>query len=312
MNFKMITEFDFIKKYLIFGGKNSKHSLNFTDDVGLVDNKIYSTDTICENIHFFSNDKPYRIAQKLIRVNVSDIISKGVKPKYCLFNFSVGKNIDQKWISNFMKGLKSDINLFKLNLIGGDTTKTTCETVLSLTIFGSLVNNRFIRRSSAKSGDYIYVSGTIGDSALGLFCRKKRKINILKKHKEYLLNRYLKPNPRIDLVNYINNNASASTDISDGLYSDLSNICRSSKLGADINFNKIPISNSARVVLSKYPKLKELIINGGDDYEVLFTGKKGLDSNKNITEIGKMKKGRNINITDFDDITNLDGYKHKF
>ena len=118
MNFKMITEFDFIKKYLIFGGKNSKHSLNFTDDVGLVDNKIYSTDTICENIHFFSKDRPYYIAQKLIRVNVSDIISKGVKPKYCLFNFSVGKNIDQKWISNFMKGLKSDINLFKLNLIG--------------------------------------------------------------------------------------------------------------------------------------------------------------------------------------------------
>ncbi|MEC7961625.1 MAG: hypothetical protein VX163_04270, partial [Pseudomonadota bacterium] len=90
------------------------------------------------------------------------------------------------------------------------------------------------------------------------------------------------------------------------------NICRTSKLGADINFNKIPISNSAKVILSKYPKLKELIINGGDDYELLFTGKKGLDRNKNSTEIGKMKKGRNINITDFDDITNLDGYKHKF
>ena len=76
MNFKMITEFDFIKKYLISGEKNSKNSLNFTDDVGLVDNKIYSTDTICENIHFFSKDRPYHIAQKLIRVNVSDIVSK--------------------------------------------------------------------------------------------------------------------------------------------------------------------------------------------------------------------------------------------
>ena len=85
-----------------------------------------------------------------------------------------------------------------------------------------------------------------------------------------------------------------------------------SLMKGDINFNKIPISNSAKVILSKYPKLKQLIINGGDDYELLFTGKKGLDSNKNITEIGKMKKGRNINITDFDDITNLDGYKHKF
>ena len=88
--------------------------------------------------------------------------------------------------------------------------------------------------------------------------------------------------------------------------------CNYKKMLKDINFNKIPISNSAKVILSKYPKLKQLIINGGDDYELLFTGKKGLDSNKNITEIGKMKKGRNINITDFDDITNLDGYKHKF
>ena len=100
--------------------------------------------------------------------------------------------------------------------------------------------------------------------------------------------------------------------ILESFHGDLLNICRTSKLGVDINFNKIPISNSAKVILSKYPKLKELIINGGDDYELLFTGKKGLDRNKNITEIGKMKKGRNINITDFDDITNLDGYKHKF
>lgn len=308
----MINEFEFIKKYLSSKEKNSKYSLNFNDDVGLVDGKIYSTDTICEGIHFFSNDKPNLIAKKLIRVNVSDIVSKGVRPKYCLFNFSVGKNIDKKWISNFMRGLKDDIQFFKLNLIGGDTTKTLDKTVLSLTIFGNLINDKFVRRSSAKSGDYIYVSGTIGDSALGLHCKKKARVNILKKHKEFLLNRYLKPTPRIDLFNYININASASTDISDGLYSDLKNICRTSNLGADIDFNAIPLSNSARAIVSKYPKLSKLILNGGDDYELLFTGRDGLDRNKNITKIGKMKKGYNINIIDFDDITNLDGYKHKF
>ena len=106
----MITEFDFIKKYLSSKEKNSKYSLNFNDDVGLVDGKIYSTDTNCEDIHFFSNDRPNLIAKKLIRVNVSDIVSKGVKPKYCLFNFSIGKNIDEKWISNFMRGLRSDLS----------------------------------------------------------------------------------------------------------------------------------------------------------------------------------------------------------
>jgi len=308
----MITEFDFIKKYLSSKEKNSKYSLNFNDDVGLVDGKIYSTDSICEGIHFFSNDQPNLIAKKLIRVNVSDIVSKGVKPKYCLFNFSIGKNIDEKWISNFMRGLRSDIEFFKLNLIGGDTTKTFDKTVLSLTIFGNLINDKFVRRSSAKKSDYIYVSGTIGDSALGLYCKKKERVNILKKHKEFLLNRYLKPTPRIDLFNYINRYASASTDISDGLYSDLNNICQTSNLGADINFNSIPLSNSARAIISKYPKLNKLILNGGDDYELLFTGKDGLDRNKNITKIGKMKKGYNINIADFNDITDLDGYKHKF
>ena len=308
----MITEFDFIKKYLSSKEKNSKYSLNFNDDVGLVDGKIYSTDTICEDIHFFSNDRPNLIAKKLIRVNVSDIVSKGVKPKYCLFNFSIGRNIDEKWISNFMRGLRSDIQFFKLNLIGGDTTKTLDKTVLSLTIFGNLINDKFVRRSSAKNNDYIYVSGTIGDSALGLYCKKKEKVNILKKHKEFLLNRYLIPTPRIDLFNYINRHASASTDISDGLYSDLNNICRTSNLGADIDFNSIPLSNSARAIISKYPKLNKLILNGGDDYELLFTGKDGLDRNKNITKIGKMKKGYNINIADFNDITDLDGYKHKF
>lgn len=308
----MITEFDFIKKYLSSKEKNSKYSLNFNDDVGLVDGKIYSTDTICEDIHFFSNDKPNLIAKKLIRVNVSDIVSKGVKPKYCLFNFSIGKNIDEKWISNFMRGLRSDLQFFKLNLIGGDTTKTLDKTVLSLTIFGNLINGKFVKRSSAKNSDYIYVSGTIGDSALGLYCKNKERVNILKKHKEFLLNRYLIPTPRIDLFNYINRHASASTDISDGLYSDLNNICRTSNLGADIDFNSIPLSNSARAIISKYPKLNKLILNGGDDYELLFTGKDGLDRNKNITKIGKMKKGYNINIADFNDITDLDGYKHKF
>ena len=308
----MITEFDFIKKYLSSREKNSKYSLNFNDDVGLVDGKIYSTDTVCEDIHFFSNDSPNLIAKKLIRVNVSDIVSKGVRPKYCLFNFSIGKNIDEKWISNFMRGFRADINFYKLNLIGGDTIKTLDKTVLSLTIFGNLINDKFVRRSSAKNNDYIYVSGTIGDSALGLHCKTNTRVNILKRHKEFLLNRYLKPIPRIDLFNFINKNASASTDISDGLYSDLNNICRASNLGADIDFNAIPLSNSARKIISVYPKLKKLILNGGDDYELLFTGKDGLDRNENITKIGKMKKGYNINIIDFDDITNLDGYKHKF
>ena len=305
-----MNEFQFIEKYLSSKKKGKKFSLSFKDDVGYANNSIFSTDTICEGVHFFSNDNPSLIAKKLIRVNVSDIISKGINPKYCLLNLSIGKNVDEIWIKKFMKGFDSDLELFNLNLIGGDTSKTLQTTVLSLTIFGNLNNKKFIKRSSSKINDNIYVTGTIGDSSLGLFC-KKNKIDAPKKHIKYLIDRFSVPIPRIELVSFINKNASASTDISDGLYSDLNNICKSSGVGAKVEFSKLPLSEAALSVLKKKPNLKKLILIGGDDYEILFTGPNGLDKKKNITKIGKITKEKEINIVDFDDRINLDGYKHE-
>ena len=234
-----MNEFDFINKYLSSKNNFSKFSLNYRDDVGYAINSIFSTDTICEGVHFYKDDNPFLVAKKLIRVNVSDIISKGIIPKFCLLNLSLGKDVDDIWLDKFMKGINSDLNFYKLNLIGGDTTKNLHNTVLSLTIFSDLKDKKFIKRSSAKINNFIYVTGTIGDSSLGLFCRNNPDFHLLKKYSEYLKNRYLLPKPRIELANFINKNATSSTDISDGLYSDLKNICMTSKLGAEINFSKI-------------------------------------------------------------------------
>ena len=119
-----MNEFDFINKYLSSKKTSSKFSLKYKDDVGYANNNIFSTDTICEGVHFHRDDEPFLVAKKLIRVNVSDIIAKGITPKFCLLNLSLGRNVDDVWINNFMKGIDSDLNFFKLNLIGGDTTKT--------------------------------------------------------------------------------------------------------------------------------------------------------------------------------------------
>lgn len=306
-----MNEFDFIEKYLSSNKKSNKFSLNFKDDVGYANNSIFSTDTICEGVHFNTNDNPFYVAKKLIRVNVSDIIAKGIAPKFCLLNLSLGKSVNEAWLKKFMKGFNEDLSLYKLNLIGGDTTNTLQKTVLSLTIFSDLKNKKFIKRSSAKNNNFIYVTGTIGDSSLGLYCIKNLNLKLPKKYLNYLKKRYLVPEPRFELASFINKNASSSTDISDGLYSDLNNICKASGLGADIYFPKIPISKAALKLIAVKSNLKERVINGGDDYEILFTGPKGLDRKENITMIGKMTNGNKINFIDFDDSIKLDGYKHE-
>ncbi len=294
----MKSEFEIVKKYIQpLVDDNDKYSIGLSDDVGIVDNLIFSTDTIVEGIHFFSNNKPEDIAKKLVRVNVSDLIAKGVRPGFCLLNFSAGSIINERWIKNFMYSLNEDFKKYKINLVGGDTVQTKGKTVLSLCIFGKNPKSNIKLRSSAVPGDNIYVSGTIGDSALGLMVLNN-KLQVNKNFKEFLIDRYLIPKPRIELVNIINKKANASIDISDGLIQDLQNLCLSSGVGAEINFADIPLSSAARSVVNKNSKMIEVILNGGDDYEILFTGPKGIEAKNNIRMIGKITKGSKISILD--------------
>ena len=310
----MKSEFEIVKKYIQpLVGDNDKYAIGLSDDVGIVDNLIFSTDTIVEGIHFFSNNKPEDIAKKLVRVNVSDLIAKGVRPGFCLLNFSAGSIINERWIKSFMYSLNEDFKKYKINLVGGDTVQTKSKTVLSLCIFGKNPKSNIKLRSSAIPGDNIYVSGTIGDSALGLMILKN-KLKVNKNFKNFLIDRYLIPQPRIELVSIINKRANASIDISDGLIQDLQNLCLSSDVGAEINFSDIPLSSAARSIVNKNSKMIEVILNGGDDYEILFTGPKGLQAKKNIRMIGKITKGSKISILDLKlkDKTIKNGFNHIF
>ena len=305
----MLNETEFIKKYIKKGSKKNKYSLNFEDDVALVSNCAYSTDTISEEIHFFSDDDPKTIAKKLIRVNVSDLISKGVKPQFCLLNFSSGRIVNKSWLDSFFKSFHQDLNKYNLTLIGGDTVTTRMKTVLSLTIFGKVRSNKIIKRSSARVSDYIYVSGTIGDSFIGMNIKKKQ-IDFDEKAKDKLISRYLIPEPQIHLTNLIKNKANSSTDISDGLLNDLQNICDMSNLGAEISFSSIPKSKEVIKFLNTYKRYEKLILTGGDDYQILFTGPKGLNRYKNVTEIGRMTRKKRIKIIDKNFNNLLAGYNH--
>ena len=305
----MLNETEFIKKYIKKGSKKNKYSLNFEDDVAVLNNCAYSTDTISEEIHFFSDDDPKTIAKKLIRVNVSDLISKGVKPQFCLLNFSSGRIVNKSWLDSFFKSFHQDLNKYNLTLIGGDTVTTRMKTVLSLTIFGKVRSNKIIKRSSARVSDYIYVSGTIGDSFIGMNIKKKQ-IDFDEKAKDKLISRYLIPEPQIHLTNLIKNKANSSTDISDGLLNDLQNICDMSNLGAEISFSLIPKSKEVIKFLASYKRYEKLILTGGDDYQILFTGPKGLNRYKNVTEIGRMTRKKRIKIIDKNFNNLLAGYNH--
>jgi len=305
----MLKETEFIKNYIKNGTKQTKHSLNFEDDIAIVDNYAYSTDTISEDIHFFSDDDPKTIAKKLVRVNISDLISKGVKPKFCLLNFSSGKSINQRWLDSFFRSFHQDLKSYDLNLIGGDTVSTKSKTVLSLTIFGRVKSKKIIKRSSAKFSDLIYVSGTIGDAFIGMSIKKK-KIKFDERAKEKLILKYLVPQPQTNLINLIRNKANASTDISDGLLNDLNNICTTSRLGAEIKFSLIPKSKEVIKFLNTYKRFEKQILIGGDDYQILFTGPKGLDKYKNVTKIGRMTRNKGIKIIDKNFNNLLGGFTH--
>ena len=304
-------EFKWIKKFFSPLCKNGVNESFLDNDAALLKlsslkNLVVTTDSLVEKIHFDSKDNPQLIAKKLIRINLSDLAAMGSSPIAYLLNLALPKKITNRWLDRFSLGLREDQEKYNIFLAGGDTVATRGPVVLSITAFGSNQKGLCHKRSGAKVGDSIFVSGTIGDSALGVRSMKKR-ISIPKKNKDYLAQRYLLPEPRIFLGKALLSIANSAIDISDGLSQDINHICMNSGIGAKLFFSKVPISPSARIFLEKYPKFKEKILNGGDDYEIVFTANAKCESkiqtiskksNVKITKIGLMTKDQRLKILD--------------
>lgn len=264
-----MNEFVLIKKYFSPLSKKYKGALSLADDAAIFSGKenfVVTKDLMVEGVHFFNGADPEKLAQKLLRVNLSDIAAMGAVPKFYLLGLTLPKNIKESWLKAFAAGLKKDQEKYKISLIGGDTTAHDGPIILSLTMVGETRKN-ILKRSGAKKGDFIYVTGTIGDAFLGLNILEDK----IKEKAEFLIERFNLPTPRLDVSNKIVGIANSCVDISDGLAADLSHILTASKVSAEIFLDKIPVSKQAKKILERKPHLIKEMITCGDDYELCFT-----------------------------------------
>lgn len=265
-------EFEFIANYLakIAGVE----ALDLKDDIALwtppCDTQaVISMDTIVEGVHFPNGKFDAQLAQKLIRVNVSDIIAKGADPIGYFFSLCTPNTITDENLKSFCKGLAKDQTKYGLKLWGGDTTHTNGPCVLTLTIIGIVPTHCAVLRSGASTGDILCVTGTIGDAYLGLKCA----LGTLAPNPT-LLTAYHVPQPPYVLRENIRKFASAALDVSDGLIADAGHLAKASNVGLEINISTVPISQHAQNWLSvqedeNFARLE--LASGGDDYQALMT-----------------------------------------
>jgi len=266
-------EFDIIKKYFSKLSFNNKNSLNLNDDVFFDRSKklVISVDTYINKSHFFDFKDPDLVIKKILRSSISDLICKGVKPKYYFISGSGNKKTFTK--SNLKKisqSLKQEQKKFGIHISGGDTVFST---KLSFTIISVGFSSNIIFRNKAKFNDDIYVTGNLGDSCMGLEILKK-KLSFKKDLNEYFLNKYYLPELHINLTKKLFNFANTSIDISDGLFADLDKLINKQKLSYKVKISNIPISKNLKkiILLKKFKKMN--FVSKGDDYQILFTASK--------------------------------------
>jgi len=304
-------EFGLIHKYFGPLAADYSGSLALSDDAAIIDvpqgrELVITKDAISEGVHFIGNEDAALIAKKLLRVNLSDLAAMGAKPMCYFLAAMLPKDTEEAWVAQFAHGLQEDQARYAIYLAGGDTIATDSKLSFSITALGTVETGKALRRSGAKPGDQIYVSGTIGDSALGLRLLRGGLSATSEAHK-YLEQRYLLPEPHIALGQRLYGIASACMDVSDGLAQDLGHIADASQVGAVIYRDHIPLSKEAAALLAKDETLWNMIIGGGDDYQLLFTvpaaKEKQLRALANELElslalIGEIREGRGVAVLD--------------
>ncbi len=264
-----MSEDDLIARF--FAPLAGAEGLGLLDDAALVSappghDLVITCDALVAGVHFFENDPADTIAAKALRVNLSDLAAKGAKPRGFVLALALNKS-DDAWLQAFARGLKGDIDAFAFPLLGGDTVKTPGPLMISVTAFGLVPEGRMVPRTGARAGDLLYVSGTIGDAALGLL--ERQGAISAGQAGAHLVARYLHPEPRMGLAPALLNHAHAAMDISDGLIGDLTKMMRVSGVTAEVRLVDVPLSPAATAVMGGDEALFARAVSGGDDYEIL-------------------------------------------
>ena len=301
----------------------NKNALNLNDDVFFDEKKglVASIDTYNENIHYINFKNPHLIIKKVIRSTISDVISKGVDPKYLLISFASPKvNFTKKNIKLIINSIKHEQNKFKFSLIGGDTTLSSKS---SFTICVFSFSKKIIKRNNCYKNDDIYVTGNIGDASVGLSILKK-KINPSLQLKKYFISKYYKPDLAFGFHRNLYKFANSAMDVSDGLLSDIKKLVSIKKFKFIINLDQVPKSaNFKKLIIHNKNNLNNHLFKG-DDYQILFTAKKkyrktiiryAKNWNQKITIIGNITNGKD-NYLKIDGklkkIKDYQGYIHNF
>lgn len=251
-------------------------AFGLTDDAALLPELpagqgwVMTKDAMVAGVHFLPDDPPDLIARKLLRVNLSDLAAMGAVPCGYLLACAWTPETTHGWIEGFVAGLAADQAEFVIGLYGGDTVSTPGPLTLSLTAFGTAPRQSLLRRNGAQAGDDVMVSGTLGDAALGLRVLQGT-LDAAPEHAAALAQRYRLPQPRTTLGPALVGLASAAQDVSDGLLADLGHIAHHSDVGMEVHLELLPLSVAARESLVERPDLAQLPLNGGDDYELVFT-----------------------------------------
>jgi thiamine-monophosphate kinase len=265
---------------------------------------VLKTDGLIAGVHFMPDDPPDGVARKALRVNLSDLAAKGATPLGFLLAIALPKGFSEDWLAAFTRGLGEDAETYKCPLLGGDTDSTPGPISISISAFGTVPHGTMVRRAGATAGQRVFVTGTIGDAALGLRVRQDAGIADAWKldgaMREHLVSRYRLPQPRVALASILRGNAAAAMDVSDGLAGDLAKLCGASKVSAEIDVARVPLSPAAAQALAADPALIEPILTGGEDYEILgaiapdaieeFRTVAGRHSVA-VTDIGRMVEG---------------------
>ncbi|GGK54337.1 thiamine-phosphate kinase [Salinarimonas ramus] len=234
---------------------------------------VVTLDTLVAGVHFFPDDPPGAIGRKALGVNVSDLASKGAEPRGFLLSAALPQDHGARWLGQFAAGLKDAAEAFRCPLLGGDTVKIPGPLTLSVTAFGETPRGAMVHRFDARPGDRVVVTGTIGDSALGLLLRTAPGAPwtdaLGVEGRVFLTDRYLHPRPRLAAIAALRAHARAAMDVSDGLAGDLAKMCRTSGVSAEVDVALVPLSDPVRAALAVDPTLIDTVLTGGDDYEIL-------------------------------------------
>lgn len=304
-------EFELISRYFAPLASKVPGALGLGDDAALLTplpgtELVLTTDVLIESVHFLRDDPPDTIARKALRVNLSDLAAKGAQPAGYLLVLALAPWAGTEWIERFAYGLGADQNRYGIGLLGGDTAATPGPLSVAITAIGTVPAGAMLKRSGAKPGDIVFVSGTIGDAGAGLDILRGRAAGG-ETVRSALIARYRLPEPRLSLGRALRGRASAALDVSDGLLGDLGHIAEVSGVAIVVEASCLPLSTELVRFYGESMETRSTAATAGDDYEIAFTAPASsaaeieaaaAESGTPVTAIGRVEAGQGVRLLD--------------